>query len=91
LKKVKLDKDKPFGASVAKKFSPGNMVEWTGWYLDVSGECKYETYKGVLIEIISETFGGREVLYGKILPINNNIIFEVNIFCLRKVKDEETT
>jgi len=75
---------------MAQKLVPGDMVEWNGWYIDYSGDIKHEIYTGVFIEIIKETLGGREVLYGRVLPINNNTIFEVNVFCLRKVKDKET-
>tara|TARA_R110000824_G_scaffold178785_2_gene358656 strand:- start:1260 stop:1535 length:276 start_codon:yes stop_codon:yes gene_type:complete len=90
LKKVKLDKNKPFGINVAEKLVVGELVEWYGWYLDINGDCIHETYQGILIEIISERLGGRDVLYGKVLPISNNTVFDVNIFCLRKVKQKET-
>ena len=75
---------------MAQKLTPGDMVEWSGWWIDHSGDIKHEVYTGVLIEIFAETLCNRDVLYGKVLPINNNIVFEVNVFCLRKVTEKET-
>tara|TARA_Y100000310_G_C20316259_1_gene638577 strand:- start:350 stop:625 length:276 start_codon:yes stop_codon:yes gene_type:complete len=90
LKKVKSDKNMPFGIRIGAKFKPGEMVEWSGWFLGSNGETKHEVYTGVLIEVFSETMGGREVMYAKILPVNNNILLDVNVMCLRKVNDKET-
>ena len=89
MKKVQSD-NKPFGLKAAQKLTPGELVEWSGWWLDSSGGVNHEIYTGVLIEITKEALGGREVLYGRVLPINNNTVFEVNVFCLRRVKDKET-
>lgn len=75
---------------MAQKLTPGDMVEWSGWWIDHTGNIKHEVYIGVLIDIFSETLCNRDVLYGRILPINNSIIFEVNVFCLRKVSEKET-
>lgn len=89
LKKV-IRKNNPFGVNYAKKFSPGEMVKWNGWYLNPKGEFNRETYYGVLIEITEELVGGRTVVYARILPIHNNIICEVNIFTICKVEKERT-
>ena len=75
---------------MAQKLTPGDMVEWKGWFLTNDGHCTHETYTGVLIEIEEQMIGGRNVLYGKVLPIGNSIIFEINVFCLRKVSEKET-
>ena len=75
---------------MAQNLSPGDLVEWNGWFLSKDGDCMHETYRGVLIKIEEHTLGGRDVLYGKVLPIGNDIIFDVNVFCLRKVTEKET-
>ena len=89
MKKV-IQKGNSFGVNYAKKFSQGEMVKWNGWYLDSRGEFHRETYFGVLIEITEEFLGGRTVVYAKILPINNNVVCEVNIFTISKVDEKET-
>ena len=75
---------------MAQKLSSGDLVEWKGWFLTKDGDCTHETYRGILIEIEEQAIGGRDVLYGKVLPIGNDIIFEINVFCLRKVSEKET-
>jgi|TARA_R110000824_G_scaffold208439_1_gene394221 hypothetical protein len=75
------------GDRIASHFKKGDVIEWKGWKLLRDGSVMKEIYQGVLIEIISESVGGRFVSYAKILPFQNNIVVEVNVFALRKVKN----
>ena len=86
LKSRVLDSSHPLGDRIASHFKKGDVVRWKGWKLLNNGSVLKEEYEGVLIETITETVGGRGVTYARILPFQNDIVVEVNIFCLRKVK-----
>ena len=83
-----LDSSHPLGDKIASYFKKGDIVKWKGWKLLSTGGVLKEEYEGVLIDVITETVGGRGVTYGQVLPFQNDIIVEVNIFCLRKVEEE---
>ena len=72
------------GHRVAKYFKKGDVVEWKGWKLLNDGGVIKEKYQGVLVDIITEHVGGRGVTYARVLPFQNDIVVEVNIFCLYK-------
>ena len=78
-----------FGELQAKDLEIGDIVEWKGWNLLGNGDVIKEKYQGVLIEVITESVGGRAVSYARILPFQNDIIVEVNIFCVYKVKQKD--
>jgi len=79
------DNSHPLGDKIASHFEKGDVVRWKGWKLLSNGSVLKEEYQGVLIEITTEAIGGRGVTYAKILPFQNDIIIDVNVFCLRKV------
>ena len=72
---------------MASHFKKGDVVKWKGWKLLSNGSVLKEEYQGVLVDVITEVIGGRGVTYARILPFQNDIIIEVNIFCLRKLKE----
>ena len=81
-----LNKTSSLGDRIANHFKKGDIVEWKGWKLLGNGDVIKEKYQGVLIEVITESVGGRAVSYARVLPFQNDIIVEVNIFCVYKVK-----
>ena len=85
MKKTTLDNKEAFGALISKKFSIGELVQWKGWYLDNNGDTQTEVFQGVLLDIFVDSVGGRDVMYGKVLPLKNNHIFEINMMILKKV------
>ena len=81
------DNSHSLGARVASRFKKGDVVKWKGWKLLSSGDVLSEEYQGILVDVITETVGGRGVTYARILPFQNDIIIEVNVFCLRKLEE----
>jgi hypothetical protein len=74
---------------MAAHFKKGDVVEWKGWKLLSDGSVLKEKYQGVLVDLITETVGGRSVTYARVLPFQNDIIVEVNVFCLYKVEQKD--
>ncbi len=74
---------------MASHFKNGDIVAWKGWKLLSDGTVLRETYEGVLVNVITETVGGRSVTYARVLPFQNDIIVEVNVFCLQKVNQKD--
>ena len=83
-----LDKKHSLGDRIAAHYKKGDIVEWKGWKILSNGDVIKEKYQGVLVELITETVGGRSVTYARILPFQNDILVEVNIFCVYKVKQK---
>tara|TARA_R100000234_G_scaffold118386_1_gene98712 strand:- start:216 stop:485 length:270 start_codon:yes stop_codon:yes gene_type:complete len=83
------DNNYSLGDRIAAHFKKGDVVEWKGWKLLNDGSVLKEKYQGVLVELITETVGGRSVTYARVLPFQNDIVVEVNIFCLYKVKQKD--
>jgi hypothetical protein len=89
LKNRLLDKKRSLGDRMAAHFKKGDVVEWKGWKLLSDGSVLKEKYQGVLVDLITETVGGRSVTYARVLPFQNDIIVEVNVFCLYKVEQKD--
>ena len=83
------DKKRSLGDRIAAHYKKGDVVGWKGWKILSDGTVIKEVYQGVLIDLITETVGGRSVTYGRVLPFQNDIIVEVNIFCLYKVEQKD--
>ncbi len=84
MKKIILDN--PLGSTCAKKFTIGEVVQWSGWSMKTNGDCERHVNLGVLVEIFVDTLGGREIVYGKVLPFKDSTPFDVNIMILKKVE-----
>jgi hypothetical protein len=79
-----LIKNKPFGDKIAKNFNIGDLVFWTSWAQDENRKIVTKTHYGVLVNIVHNGIGGREVVYARVLPINSKETIELNINKIRK-------
>ena len=86
MKKIISDNKRGLGRRIASRFSAGDIVKWKGWFLNDIGGHESESYYGVLVDIIEEEVGGRQVVYGLVLPFKNNITFQINMTSLKKVE-----
>ena len=78
-----------FGATIAKKFKVGDLVE----FHQLSSEEKdgiefgaYETFQGIIVEFYNETLTGRPVCMARILPIKSQIPIEIPCATIKKLR-----
>ena len=82
-KKFKTIKNRALGASKEVNLSPGDLVSWKTWSIDLLSES-FETKEGLLIEIIEENRLENIVLIGKILPFGASEYDFIPLFSLTK-------
>ena len=83
LKKTGFD-DEPFGKSALKRLKIGDFVSWTLLEVDEDNDWYQKKIFGVLTDIVVEHIGGRDIYYGVVLPVKNNITCKVFLYLLEK-------
>ena len=69
----KLRDNKAFGSETAEKFFVGDLVSWTIFNSkDEDGNLTKLTGHGILMNIVHNFLGDREVVFGKVSPLNWN-------------------
>ena len=76
--------DLPFGATYEKKFKIGDLVYWMTWEERQDYDIETITHRGVLIDIVHQKFGDREVSMAKVLPYGSQETIFINITLIRK-------
>lgn len=82
-KKFKTTKNRALGASKESQLSPGDLVSWKSWCVDLLSES-FEVKEGLLIEIIEETRLENVVLIGKIIAFGAVEYDFIPLFSLTK-------
>ena len=81
----KIGSDKPFGASALSRLKIGDLVEWSVLETDEDKKWYERKSQGILIDILTEEFGGREVYFGEVIPVKNHITCRVFLYLLERV------
>jgi hypothetical protein len=84
-KSFKTSKNRALGDSMAHKFTPGDIVSWKSWAVDLLCES-FETKEGLLLEILEETRLQNVVLIAKIMPFGASEYEFIPLFSLKKSK-----
>ena len=84
MKKITLD-NKPFGASALSRLDIGDLVQWPSLETDDENKWYEKKTQGVLIDIMIEHIGGRDVYFGQVIPIKNQITCKVFLYLLERV------
>ena len=74
----------PFGSTFEKKFNIGDLVYWFSWEEKQDYDIETTVHRGVLIDIVHQKFGDREVSMAKILPYGSSETILINITLIRK-------
>ena len=61
------------------------MVQWTTLETDEDRKWYERKAQGILVDILVQEFGGREVYFGEVIPIKNNITCRVFLYLLERV------
>ena len=77
--------DKPFGSSALKRLGIGDLVEWPSLEVDESNKWFEKKTQGILTNIIVEYVGGRDVYFGTVIPVKNQISCNVFLYLLERV------
>ena len=84
MKKIISD-NKPFGASARDRLEIGDLVTWPTLETDEENKWYEKKPQGVLVNIIIENIGGRDVYFGEVVPVKNQITCRVFLYLLEKV------
>ena len=76
---------KPFGHSALKKLKIGDLVYWPSLEVDENNKWFEKRTQGVLTEVVVEFVGGRDVYFGVVIPVKNQISCNVFLYLLEKV------
>tara|TARA_R100001129_G_C5166602_1_gene203541 strand:- start:88 stop:351 length:264 start_codon:yes stop_codon:yes gene_type:complete len=83
----KLRDNKAFGSETAEKFFVGDLVSWTIFNSkDEDGNLTKLTGHGILMNIVHNFLGDREVVFGKVLPLNSKNPIEILITNIKKIE-----
>jgi len=74
----------PFGSTFEKKFKIGDLVYWFSWEEKQDYDIETTVHRGVLVDIIHQKFGDREVSMAKVLPYGSQETILINITLIRK-------
>lgn len=74
----------PFGSTFEKKFKIGDLVYWFSWEEKEDYDIETTVHRGVLIDIVHQKFGDREVSMAKVLPYGSSETILINITLIRK-------
>ena len=77
-------KSTPFGATYEKKFKIGDLVYWYTWQEGSDYDIETIVHRGVLVDIVHQKFGDREVSMAKVLPYGSQETILINITLIRK-------
>jgi len=82
-KTFKTSKNRALGHSKARKLTPGDIVSWKSWSIDLLCE-NFEEKEGLLLEIIEENRLENIVLVGKVMPFGATEYEFIPLFSLKK-------
>ena len=74
----------PFGSTFEKKFKIGDLVYWFSWEEKENYDIETTVHRGVLVDIVHQKFGDREVSMAKILPYGSSETILINMTLIRK-------
>ena len=74
----------PFGSTFEKKFKIGDHVYWFSWEEKENYNIETTVHRGVLVDIVHQKFGEREISMAKILPYGSAETILINITLIRK-------
>ena len=81
----KIGSGKPFGYTALKRLAIGDLVQWSSLETDEDKKWFEKKSQGVLIDILVEEYGGREIYFGEVIPVKNQITCRVFLYLLEKV------
>ena len=84
MKKISSD-TKPFGSSALKRLDIGDLVQWPSLETDDENKWYEKKTQGVLVDIVTEHIGGRDVYFGQVIPVKNQITCKVFLYLLERV------
>lgn len=87
MKKIGSDKA-PFGSSALSRLNIGDLVYWSNLEVDSDNKWFEKRTQGILTDIVIESVGGREIYYGVVVPVKNQIECKVFLFLLNKIDIE---
>ncbi len=74
----------PFGSTFEKKFKIGDLIYWFSWEEKEDYDIETTVHRGVLVDIVHQKFGDREVSMAKVLPYGSTETILINITLIRK-------
>ena len=74
----------PFGSTFEKKFKIGDLIYWFSWEEKEDYDIETTVHRGVLIDIVHQKFGDREISMAKVLPYGSTETILINITLIRK-------
>ena len=63
----------------------GDLVQWSSLETDEDKKWFEKKSQGVLIKILVEEYGGREIYFGEVIPVKNQITCRVFLYLLERV------
>jgi len=63
----------------------GDLVQWSSLETDEDKKWFEKKSQGVLIDILVEEYGGREIYFGEVIPVKNQITCRVFLYLLERV------
>ena len=87
-KTFKTPKNRALGTSLAHKFTPGDIVSWKSWSLNLETEV-FEDREGLLLEILEENRLENIVLIAKIMPFGASEYAFIPLFSLKKSQKQD--
>lgn len=87
-KTFKTPKNRALGTSLAHKFTPGDIVSWKSWSLNLETEI-FEDREGLLLEILEENRLENIVLIAKIMPFGASEYAFIPLFSLKKSQKQD--
>ena len=66
------------------KFKIGDLVYWFTWQEHEGSDIETIIHRGVLVDILHQKFGEREVSMAKVLPYGSQETILINITLIRK-------
>ena len=87
-KSFKTPKNRALGSSLAHKFTPGDIVSWKSWSLNLEIET-FEDKEGLLLEILEENRLENIVLIAKIMPFGASEYEFIPLFSLKKSNNRD--
>jgi len=77
-------KSTPFGETYERKFKIGDLIYWYTWQEREEYDIETIIHRGVLVDIVHQKFGDREVSMAKVLPYGSQETILINITLIRK-------
>ncbi len=87
-KSFKTPKNRALGASLVHKFTPGDIVSWKSWAINLETEV-FDEKEGLLLEILEENRLENIVLIAKIMPFGASEYEFIPLFSLKKSQKQD--